>query len=66
MSGDAGWLRAQPGIRVVEFDGGWAVFEAETDAARQAVLAEALARGEVVSFTREQTTLAQIFTEVVR
>jgi ABC-2 type transport system ATP-binding protein len=65
-TGDAGWLRLQPGIEVIEFDGGWAVFEAESDAARQAVLAEAVARGEVVSFTREHTTLAQIFKEVVR
>ncbi|WP_173921662.1 ABC transporter ATP-binding protein [Agromyces sp. Marseille-P2726] len=66
MSGDAGWLREAPGIEVIEFDGGWATFEAASDAARQAVLAEALARGEVVSFTREHTTLAQIFKEVVR
>ncbi|KRC61394.1 ABC transporter ATP-binding protein [Agromyces sp. Root81] len=64
-SGDAGWLRQQPGIRVADFDGGWAVFEAETDAARQAALAEAVARGDVISFTREHTTLAQIFKEVV-
>jgi ABC-2 type transport system ATP-binding protein len=66
MAGDAGWLREAPGIRVDEFDGGWAVFEAESAAARQAVLAEAVARGEVVTFTREHTTLAQIFKEVVR
>jgi ABC-2 type transport system ATP-binding protein len=66
MAGDAGWLRGQPGIRVVEFDGGWAVFEAESDGARTAALAEAVARGEVVTFTREHTTLAQIFQEVVR
>jgi ABC-2 type transport system ATP-binding protein len=65
-SGDVGWLRQQPGIRVEEFDGGWAVFEAESDAARQVALAEAVARGEVVSFTREQKSLAQIFKEVVR
>jgi ABC-2 type transport system ATP-binding protein len=65
-TGDAGWLRLQPGVEVIEVDGGWAVFEAESDAARQAVLAEAVARGEVVSFTREHTTLAQIFKEVVR
>lgn len=64
--GDTGWLRERPGITVAEFDGGWAVFEAESDAARQAVLAEAVTRGEVVSFTREHTTLAQIFKEVVR
>ncbi|MFE5670590.1 ABC transporter ATP-binding protein [Agromyces sp. NPDC056523] len=66
ISGDAGWLRDRPGIRVDEFDGGWAVFEAETDGARHAVLAEAVARGDVVTFTREHTTLAQIFREVVR
>ena len=65
-TGDAGWLRLLPGIEVIEFDGGWAVFEAESDAARQAVLAEAVTRGEVVRFTREHTTLAQIFKEVVR
>ena len=65
-TGDAGWLRLLPGIEVIEFDGGWAVFEAESDAARHAVLAEAVTRGEVVSFTREHTTLAQIFKEVVR
>ncbi|GAA1795119.1 ABC transporter ATP-binding protein [Agromyces lapidis] len=64
--GDTGWLRERAGITVAEFDGGWAVFEAESDAARQAVLAEAVSRGEVVSFTREHTTLAQIFKEVVR
>lgn len=66
MTGDAGWLREAHGIRVDAFDGGWAVFEAESDAARQAVLAEAVTRGEVVTFTREHTTLAQIFKEVVR
>jgi ABC-2 type transport system ATP-binding protein len=66
MSGDAGWLRDRPGIHVVQFDGGWAVFEAESDAARQSVLAEAVSRGDVVSFAREHTTLAQIFKEVVR
>ena len=66
MSGDVGWLRQAPGIRVDAFDGGWAVFEAESDAARQAALAAAVARGDVISFSREHTTLAQIFTEVVQ
>ncbi|QEO14670.1 ATP-binding cassette domain-containing protein [Agromyces intestinalis] len=64
--GDAGWVRDVPGVEVVGFDGGWALFEPESDASRQAVLEEAVRRGEVVSFTREQTTLAQIFKEVVQ
>jgi ABC-2 type transport system ATP-binding protein len=65
-TGDAGWVRGIPGVEVVSFDGGWALFEASTESARHAVLAEAVSRGDVVSFGREQTTLAQIFTEVVR
>ncbi|WP_350348570.1 ATP-binding cassette domain-containing protein [Agromyces sp. G08B096] len=65
-TGDAGWVRGIPGVTVVGFDGGWALFEAESDAARRAVLAEAVSRGDVVSFSREQTTLAQIFKEVVQ
>ncbi|GGR19458.1 ABC transporter ATP-binding protein [Agromyces mediolanus] len=64
--GDAGWVRELPGIVVTDFDGGWARFEADSDAARRAVLAEALRRGEVAGFTREHTTLAQIFKEVVQ
>ena len=66
LDGDTGWLRSLPGIHVIEFDGGYALFEAETDAARQGVLREALAHGEVVSFGRQKVTLAQIFKEVVR
>ena len=65
-TGDAGWVRGIPGVEVVSFDGGWALFEASTESARHAVLAEAVSRGEVVSFSREHTTLAQIFREVVR
>ncbi|KQO95856.1 ABC transporter ATP-binding protein [Leifsonia sp. Leaf264] len=66
LDSDVGWLRSLPGITVIEFDGGYALFEAETDAARQAVLREALTHGEVVSFGRQKVTLAQIFKEVVR
>ena len=63
---DAGWMRGLPDITVVDFDGGWAVFEAETDAASQAVLSAAVARGPVLSFTRQRPTLASIFKEVVQ
>jgi ABC-2 type transport system ATP-binding protein len=66
LAGDVGWLRELPGIRVLEFDGGYALFEAETDADRQTVLRTAMAHGDVVSFGRQQVTLAQIFKEVVR
>ncbi|MCI2956593.1 ATP-binding cassette domain-containing protein [Agromyces atrinae] len=66
LNGDAGWLREQPGISVIDFDGGYAVFEADSAEARQQVLRAAVAHGDVVSFGRERTTLAEIFKEVVR
>ncbi|MFC6356136.1 ABC transporter ATP-binding protein [Luethyella okanaganae] len=66
LSGDAGWLREVPGIHVVDFDGGWALFESDSEEARQAVLNRALRHGDVVNFGRQQSTLAEIFKEVVK
>ncbi|GLI27417.1 ABC transporter ATP-binding protein [Agromyces rhizosphaerae] len=66
LDADVGWLREVPGVEVVDSDGGWALFDVDADATRQAVLRRAVEHGEVVGFTREQTTLAQIFREVVR
>ncbi len=65
-SSDTGWLRAQPGIEVVEFDAGFAVFDADDERAVQAVLTEAVSRGDVVTFARRQPSLAQIFKEVIQ
>lgn len=63
---DAGWLRAQPGISVVRVDGGFAVFDADSDAAAQSVLRRAVERGDVASFAPQHPSLAQIFKEVIR
>jgi ABC-2 type transport system ATP-binding protein len=65
-SGDAGWLRGVPGIHVAELDAGWAVFDADDEQAVQAVLHEALARGDVLTFARQRPSLAQIFKELVK
>ena len=65
-SGDAGWLRDQPGITVLDFDGGYAVFDAADDAAAQSVLRAAVARGDVASFAPQRPTLADIFKEVIQ
>ncbi|MEV6238495.1 ATP-binding cassette domain-containing protein [Lentzea sp. NPDC051838] len=58
---DAGWIRDVPGVTVLELDGPRAVFEAEP----QQVLAEAVRRGEVRSFTPIVPTLDEIFKEVI-
>jgi ABC-2 type transport system ATP-binding protein len=63
---DAGWIRGVTGITVIGFDGGEAVFEADSDAASQAVLREALSRGAVHTFGHLRPTLATIFKEVVQ
>jgi len=63
---DAGWMRGVDGITVIDFDGGQAVFEADSAAASQAVLREALARGDVHSFGHLRPSLSTIFKEVVQ
>ena len=63
--GDVGWLRGVPGIEVIEFDGGYAVFGADDEAAAQTVLRQALDRGSVSAFGPVRPKLAEIFREVV-
>lgn len=63
---DAGWVRDQPGVTVVDFDGGYALFDAADDDAAQRVLRQALQRGDVVSFAPQHPSLAQIYKEVIQ
>jgi ABC-2 type transport system ATP-binding protein len=65
VDGDGGWVRDVPGVEVVEFDGGYVLFEADEEA-RQRVLAEAVSRGPVTGFSRRRPTLSEIFQEVVQ
>ncbi|WP_182112227.1 MULTISPECIES: ABC transporter ATP-binding protein [unclassified Actinotalea] len=64
-AGDLGWLRTEPGVAVVEFDGGWARFDADEQAA-QRVLRTALDQAPVRAFTPVRPTLAEIFRDIVR
>lgn len=65
-TGDAGWLRDEPGIEVLEFDGGYAVFDADTDETVQRVLSRAVAQGAVASFAPRHPSLSQIYKEVIQ
>jgi ABC-2 type transport system ATP-binding protein len=65
-SGDAGWVREEPGVTVVDFDGGYALFDAPDPVAAQRVLRRAVERGDVASFAPQHPTLAQIFKEVIQ
>jgi ABC-2 type transport system ATP-binding protein len=66
VDGDAGWLRTEKGVDVLEFDAGFAVFEVDTPATAQRILASALAKSPVQRFTPVRPSLAQIFTEVIK
>ena len=66
VDGDAGWLRDEPGVSLVDLDGARAVFDLARDADDQNVLGAALARGPVRSFTAVRPSLSDIFREVTR
>ncbi len=65
-TGDAGWLREEAGVEVVDFDGGYALFDVDSDETAQRVLRRAVASGDVASFAPRHPSLAQIFKEVIQ
>ena len=60
------WLRAEPGVEVLEASEGYALFDADSDETAQRVLRRAVAQGDVASFAPRRPSLAQIFREVIR
>ena len=66
FSGDAGWIRDEPGANVIEFDTGRAVFDVDGAETAQRILRRAVAEGSVTTFAPQHPSLAQIFKEVVR
>ncbi|AWB90276.1 ABC transporter ATP-binding protein [Salinibacterium hongtaonis] len=63
---DAGWLRDEPGVSIVDFDGGYALFDTDTAETAQRILRTAVATGTVLSFAPQHPSLSQIFKEVIR
>ncbi|MGV1008271.1 MAG: ABC transporter ATP-binding protein [Dermatophilaceae bacterium] len=61
---DAGWVRDQPGLYVVDVDGPVAVVEPDSDEATQRLLREAMARGSVREYARVVPSLSEIYREV--
>jgi ABC-2 type transport system ATP-binding protein len=66
VGADAGWLRDEPGVTVVDLDGAHAVLELDPGTDDQHVLKAALARGQVRSFGPVRPSLAEIFREVIK
>ena len=66
LDGDTGWLRAEPGVTVVDFDGGFAVFDVDDPSTAQRVLQHAVATATVERFAPRVPSLAQIFRDVIQ
>ncbi|MFI7021978.1 ABC transporter ATP-binding protein [Micromonospora sp. NPDC049900] len=63
---DAGWLRDQPGVTLVDLDGARAVVDLTPGTDEQVVLRAALERGAVRAFRPVTPSLAEIFREVAQ
>ena len=66
LTGDAGWLRDEPGVTIINFDGGYARFDVDSESTSQRVLHKALSTGTVSRFTPVVPSLSQIFKEVIQ
>ncbi|WP_067505143.1 ABC transporter ATP-binding protein [Actinoplanes sp. TFC3] len=64
VGADAGWIRDQPGVTLLELDGAQAVFDLDPGTDDQEVLRAALARGPVRAFGPVAPSLTEIFREV--
>jgi ABC-2 type transport system ATP-binding protein len=66
VGGDLGWLRDEPGVSVLDFAGGHALFDVDSDATAQRVLQRAIATSTVERFAPQLPSLSQIFKEVIQ
>ncbi|WP_344612033.1 ATP-binding cassette domain-containing protein [Dactylosporangium salmoneum] len=66
VDGDAGWLRDQDGVALLDLDGDRAVFDLDPATDEQSALHAALSRGPVRAFGPVVPSLAEIFREVTR
>lgn len=63
---DAGWLREQPNVRVIDVAGPRALVAFPDEASAQSLLRRALERGDVSEFAPQRPSLATIYREVIQ
>lgn len=63
LGGDAGWVRDQRGLEVLDLDGPTALVEVRDAGAEQHLVAEATRRGDVYEFVRVRPALSEIYRE---
>lgn len=63
LGGDAGWVRDQAGLDVLDLDGTSALVEVRDEGAEQHLITEATRRGAVHEFVRVRPALSEIYRE---
>jgi ABC-2 type transport system ATP-binding protein len=63
-TGDTGWVRGVPGVRVVDVDGPSALLEPADEQVAERLLVDAVGRGGVREFSRIIPSLSEIYREV--
>ena len=66
LGADAGWLRDEPGVEVIDISGSRALVNFQTEADSQRVLREALSLGTVTEFAIHRPALADIYREIIK
>ena len=64
LAGDAGWVRGEPDISVLDLDGGTVLIEPGTPERAEQLLVDAVARGGVREFAVVRPSLGEIYREV--
>jgi ABC-2 type transport system ATP-binding protein len=65
VDGDAGWVRGSRGVHVMDVDGPVALFEVTDADADQALLRDALSRGQIREFAPVVPALSELYREMV-
>ena len=65
LGADAGWLRDEPGVSVIDLSGSQALVNFESESDSQRVLAKALGLGTVSEFAVHRPSLADIYREII-
>ncbi|MCY7401285.1 MAG: ATP-binding cassette domain-containing protein [Nocardioides sp.] len=63
LGGDAGWVRDQSGLHVLDLDGPTVLLEVREPGSEQHLIAEATRRGDVHEFVRVRPALSEIYRE---
>ncbi|WP_313811196.1 ATP-binding cassette domain-containing protein [Glutamicibacter sp.] len=66
LGADAGWLREEPGVSVIDLSGSQALVNFDSVADSQRVLAKALGLGTVTEFAIHRPALADIYREIIK